>query len=390
MYNIVQPNKIYKSKKYNFIRILKPTISSWLVALLIFQAIAGVFFLPIKEVNAEAGIVGTSTLPETHQAIRTPLQKKTFYAQERYWAFYSSKNASDKAAIFFSTSIDGENWSSSTEVNTGFRIYAFEFSVWLDDNYVHLVYAPSQISGLLYYKRGTLGSDGTIDWLPSYQILPSTSDTISDPMIATDSNGCPFIVFGKFGTYQKEITILKASTTDGTWGTSTEWTFSISSTMVSQLVPLNNGKMYITYGWTGEKVYGRLYDGTNWSEEEIITDYDQRCSYMSWNTVATGDDVHLVYLAYNNGVLQLRYKERTYGVGWGTEELVYDNTVQNAIPVLSYASSTSDLYCFWTSSPRADHIFYKKYSASSSSWATSPTNWIADDLTGNDIITEQI
>jgi len=83
-------------------------------------------------------VVGTSTTG----AVPYPHQRKTFYANGRFWVFYS-----DGRNMVYRTSTDGSTWSSATTVRAA--INGSLFSVWFDGTYLHYAYA---YNSAIYYN----------------------------------------------------------------------------------------------------------------------------------------------------------------------------------------------------------------------------------------------
>jgi hypothetical protein len=71
----------------------------------------------------------------------------------------------------------------------------------------------------------------------------------------------------------------------------------------------------------------------------------------------------------------------------GPEPIIQSGFSGTSVPVLSIESN-GDLHLFWAGSPKADHIYYKKYSEGQ--WNTVATDWIdesVEKLTRNESLT---
>jgi len=314
----------------------------------------------------------------TSKATEYTFQRKTFYANGRYWVFYVDENY-----LRFKTSTDGSTWSSATSIHAIAYNDGYEFSVWFDGTYVHIayVYLVYGLEWTLFYRRGTPNSDGTITWSADDQeVYHGTSSVYYHiPMISVDSAGHAWIGVLYYNGSINSIypCVFKNANTDGTWSTADGFPYLLNSTADTGWgvipVPLTGGKVYVVYFRTKVRPAGRLYDGVNWGDEEIAADHEVnpwRPNCLS--AVGEGDNVHIVFNHYSS-TGQIYYNKRVYGSGWGSDVLVQDSVPSDTYPTLSIDSSSGDLYCFWVDS---DHVYYKKYDSSTGTWDATPTDWI--------------
>jgi hypothetical protein len=102
-----------------------------------------------------------------------------------------------------------------------------------------------------------------------------------------------------------------------------------------------------------------------------------------YSVVAEGDNIHLAFSATTDNI---RYRKRTYGVGWGDEATIQSmGGAWHVYPTLSLDPVTGTLYGFWGGTPTADHVYYKKCIAGT--WDANPTDWMnetTDHLAYND------
>jgi len=99
--------------------------------------------------------VGTTT---SSVASAAPNQRKIFFADTRFWFFYS-----DGTNEVWSTSLNGVTWSSTQVVRTGAPGHLI--SIWYDRPNNNIYYASTAASNTQFqYRFGTLNSDGTITW----------------------------------------------------------------------------------------------------------------------------------------------------------------------------------------------------------------------------------
>lgn len=102
-----------------------------------------------------------------------PYQRKAFYANGRFWVFYSDGNN-----LVYRTSTDGTTWSSATTVRAT-SYYGYYFSVWFDGAYVHYTCARGYMGEALFYRRGTPNADGTITWSTTEQQASEAVPTVT-------------------------------------------------------------------------------------------------------------------------------------------------------------------------------------------------------------------
>ncbi len=331
-------------------------------------------FLPlaiIPQVKANPATVGTST---TFNAVNFGWQRKGFYAEGLFWAFYyNGLNAG------WEFSADGTTWDGAF-TSIGECLDGPHFSVWFDGTYVH--YARYELPYDLYYRRGTPNADGTITWCAAEQLVYEGlgGNEYTHPCIAVDTNGYAWI-----GVYYNKPTgddfpvILKNANNDGTWALDFAYELSaVDSTYWRvTVVPLTYGKVYVVYCRRSQPPLGQLWDG-DWDagEESDLADYSMKSDY-GFSAVAIGDNVHFVYTKV--ATEQIRHNERVWGVGWNAADVLVQDDVSSVVPALSADPSEGDLYCFWTNIT-TDHVYYKKYS--SGVWDVGATDWIDESTDG--------
>jgi hypothetical protein len=318
-------------------------------------------------------VVGTST---SGTATDHSLQRKSFYANGRFWVFYS-----DGTNMVYRTSTDGSTWTAATTVKTNVY-YGYTFSVWFDGTYLHYAYASSSS---IYYRRGTPNSDGTITWSAVEQTVSTTYNTADYPVVSVDSNGYVWIGYKDYtGTYVYPY-VIKSGNNDGTWGTTPAgFPYQLSTIdntywMVS-IIPLTAGKMLAVYVYEKVTVKARRWTGSAWDTEVATTKLIEIGEYFS--AVAQGDDVHLTFLERIN--YNILYTKYVYSTNSFTAETTLATGNMYTPPVISIDPVLNDLYLFW---PNANnHIYYRKYNAGTDTWETA-VDWInesTDVLTGND------
>jgi hypothetical protein len=304
--------------------------------------------------------VGTSTWG---MATAYSYQRKTFYANGRYWVFYT-----DGTNLVYKTSLDGITWSDATIVRV--CAYGEYFSIWFDGTYFHYAYAELQ----LYYRRGTPNSDGSITWSADEQTVSTTYNKAYYPFVSVDTSGYVWIGYIDYGAAYHPY-VIKSGNNDGTWG-ATPAGFPYLLTAVTgaftvQVIPLTAGKMLAVYNKFQTPVKSKCWDGSSWGTEQSITSSTQ--DDYAYSAVAQGDDVHLVFLKVTS--YDIIYVKYTYDSdSWGAEATVQASATEDSYPSLSINTANNNLYCFWISSPTDNHVYYKKRAGIT--WDSDPTDWI--------------
>ena len=330
---------------------------------------------PVNDGQIDPSVVGTST---SAAALAYPHQRKDFYANGRFWVFWS-----DGTNLVYATSTDGATWSSATSVRA--CTSGLYFSVWFDGTYLHYAYAAG---GYIYYRRGTPNSDGTITWSAAEQTVATTYSKANYPMVAADSNGYVWIGYNDYDGTNHYPYVIKSGNNDGTWGTTpTGFPYKLSTTAASYWVatpvPLTSGKMLIVYAYDGSTVKAKKWDGSAWGSEVTTTSAAYYGIYHS--AVAQGDDVHLTFLKSTG--YDIIYVKYTYSTNsFGTETTLQATATSTSAPNICIDTATNNLYVFWAGYPTANHIYYRIYNASTSTWQTA-VDWITETaLSANDKI----
>jgi len=314
-------------------------------------------------------LVGTST---DYLAITFQYQRKSFRASGLFWVFYSNGTN-----MVYRTSSDGATWSAATTVRAAADGY--EFSIWFDGQYLHYAHA----SGVrLRYRRGFPKYDGSITWSTiNEQNLYDAWSGITKPFVSVDSNGYPWI--GYMNHYGFDICpfVNKCDQNNGTW--TSHSTYQLSTVIhywdVS-VIPLTDGKMYITYAFNGDTVKGRLWTGSMGGEE--TASFSSIRDSVQHSVVADpSNNVYLEFVTYIDPYCYIKSRKRTYSTGlWGSETTVKANIPYYAFPVLSIRDTT--LYCFWstktTNTPPgavAEHIYYQTSTDGGANWSAM-VDWI--------------
>jgi len=278
----------------------------------------------IREANATANsdnvftVVSSTTTGATFQ----PCQRKLFYAQNRYWLFYSNGTT-----MVYKTSTDGETWASHIAINVSYS--GTYFSV--KHNGTHIYYARAN-----YYRIGTTNADGTISWTAPEQEYSTVSTTVPD--VELDSLGYPWVICQN--SSGNRLCVTKSSSRNGTWVTASGFPIQLPVTGIhdAALIRLASQKMYLIFGGvTTSDLYGKLWNGASF---ETTVTIQEDITYASLHSaVAIGDAIHLVY--HRNNIACYRKYETG---AWGSETNLGSATTE---PVMA-TDNSAQLYVFWT------------------------------------------
>ena len=278
-------------------------------------------FLNAPRSAAEDPIVRSqisTTAASNGWSVNYPKQRKLFHMAGLLWVFYS-----DGINGVFRTSADGLSWSNPTLFAADGH-FGHRFGGWFDGTHFHYALCSSALGADVFYRRGLPQTNGTIAWSAPEQTAYDTpaNMNVMYPKLIVDSNGCPWISFMQLvyqvpNTPPYDAIVIKASTSDGTWTTGPGFPFTLVNKPVEGYpdpvaAPLTNGKTSWFYNAYvgGAYVYAsRLWNGTAWESEEIVV--NPGSPYSFFNSVADGDDVHVVH-----GAGTIYYQKHTAGAGW--------------------------------------------------------------------------
>ena len=232
--------------------------------------------LPAGQFSIDPTTIGTST---TNSATQYNFQRKVFFCQTRYWAFYS-----DGSNIVWSTSTDGSSWSGPTNVRVGGT--GEKFSTWNDCANSKVYYAIAASTTTFQHRAGTLNSDGTISWDYAEVSITGSFGTEREPTIAEDTSSILWIAFvsyktgGSKGDYLEVWKCTISGTNCGTgsnWATMAPFPLQLNAASAAtvhgpQILPLTSGKLSLMYtkGATGGSgIVMRTYTGSAWNAEVI-------------------------------------------------------------------------------------------------------------------------
>jgi len=288
-------------------------------------------------------------------ALHAPMQTKTFFASGRYWVIYeSTSNGGDNV---FSSSTDGVTWTAPTDL----QIQGVQSGVGISVcNVNSTIYWADSYDSNVFFRQGTLNSDGTITWAAAVQTaytIPTGNGTQTVwgglfPTIAVNSNGQPYIAFtvetnNNGGHYSYNNTITASSNTNGIWSTMAGFPYmfsSMTSDTYSSLESLANGDVYLAfYTSMGSNTHmnGYLINGSSLGSIETFA----LNNTLYYSMTSYGNNIYLLFTNATDN--SLYFTTRTYGVGWNTAIQFETSTLYSSYAELSVDSSNGNLYAFY-------------------------------------------
>jgi hypothetical protein len=147
-------------------------------------------------------------------------------------------------------------------------------------------------------------------------------------------------------------------------------------------LPLTSNKVYCVYYQQipeigGDVVRGKLYDGSNWGNEEVCsTSNVDGHGFQKFTAVAIGDNVYVAFT--KQGSYDAIFNVRTYGVGWGNESTIFSGITHYNTPCLSV--NGTGLVCFWLNAT-SKLVLYKNWT-SGSGWDANATTLVDESAGG--------
>ncbi|MCX6655511.1 MAG: DNRLRE domain-containing protein, partial [Candidatus Bathyarchaeota archaeon] len=320
------------------------------------------------------GVGKISDVATTH-AFRMPTQHRSFYAQGRYWVFYTINDSG--TGTFYRTSLDGITWTPPSEFSSYAHLAGF--SLWNNNTHIDYVAGYGNNEGLRY-RSGYLNSNGTITWITSEsQISETIGKNYCDEIITHDTEGYPWITAmnGTCIVGENNATIFKSSLKNGSWQTDTGFPYSVDESLTARdVLPkpilLDNGQIYIIAAQSStlssNKVYGILWNGSTFTYENVSTSNVSIDYFGEFSAVSYGNDVYLVFTNLSSDIV---YQKRTWGSGWSSEISLNKSTATFVSPVIS-SDDWGNLYVIWSGGIENERtgstFFYRKFYQSNSTW----------------------
>jgi len=236
----------------------------------------------------------------------------------------------------------------------------------------------------------------------AYSTLNMPENGIYFPNITVDSQGYPWIGFGRTGgtltgSYKNVYPyVAKGNANDGTWTfrlctirkLSTTPQYGIAPVAIAWRVcpvPLTAGKIRVVF--VGSGVQSQLWDGSNWTTQTPPSISFQ--SRDSFSVISDGDDTILGILeatTYNIKIIK-----HTYGVGWDADYTILQaSTTSTSFPVL-VLEITGKFKVFWATGATtvSGTIYYRTVIGwvigDQITWITEPND--PGYLTANNLLT---
>jgi uncharacterized repeat protein (TIGR01451 family) len=330
-------------KKYSF--------WSWVI-LGIISLTFGIAALPDETKAAAPGSQITTSTTNTAQTLS--FQRKSFFAQGRFWVFYASP-----PNISFRTSTDGISWSAAGTLRSGGLTSGDQFSVWSDGTSIYYAFTTGAAGAPIYFRKGSLNAAGTISWVNGEvtAVAGAAGVNYNLPSIAVDTTGRAWIGYRRVQGGTTSPMIARNNNTNGTWANAPGFPFNLGFNAAAWAVapvPLDSGGMVAVYCTVGQVIRGRSWNGSAWVGGFATT---QASSWLHFSVVGSGEDVHLAFLNTSQ-ILYCRYN-------------ITANSLSSEVPLVSGVTSTTapvlsidpfgDVHLFWANSS-SERIFYKQYS----------------------------
>lgn len=277
-------------------------------------------------------------------------QRRIIYGSGLFWLFYYDASA----RLVYRTSPDGVTWSAPTVYSSSFVTY----SIFNKASTIHITYTGEQATKPLYYRQGTLNTNGTITWGTEIAITVSATNHYESPVVVLDSNSIPWVAYHYYtGPGTGGIYVVQATDATGaTWGTLTLIESGYGAP--PGLVALSSGQMYIIYLLSALR--GAYYNGSSWGSPITIDANGNNHSELVISDV--------IYLLYSAGLANAVYFNTwTVSGGWGTPFSV--DTASNG--TVSLGRDYSKLYAYWQRPTSVPYVLYQRqYTLSSKTWAS--------------------
>ena len=280
-------------------------------------------------------------------AVNSSGVRMSFYAAGLIWLFYISNSGTLEGYLLYSTAplVASPTFSTPAIALNMAEQYSPIYSISFDGTYFYAAYDTTENGGVSYelrFRRGTPNPDGSITWSNLVQLVDG-SFMGGPPMVATDSNGHPWIQ-----TYGSKV--YASSTSDGTWLSASG--FPVSSTY-DLIAPLSSLKMALAsvggsiQTWSGSSAIGGagVPDIAPGAPMQIVSVGDTVYAFMNGGPA--------LYLNWYNG--------DTFT--WQPTSLLVDNVGTPGRPYsMSYDANTNKLFLIYpNSSVSPTGLVYRKF-----------------------------
>jgi hypothetical protein len=296
-------------------------------------------------------------------------QIKLVYCNGRYWIVTPTQTGAKY--VCYSSSIDGTTWSTPTTISTTkYMQYGEDMSIATDGTYLHFVYTEGINDTNVYYRRGLANADGTVTWTSEQTAVAYVANSMYRPTIAVDSNGYPWITYGKAGNEFGWVTT--SSTNNGTWTTKAGFPYNFPNGsmfwMRPKILTLSSGKMYLlNTEWDLAAIpKGISWNGTAWGiSEDILTETipAENGFIPSYSATVCND---IVYFAWVDSTNRLKVVERSVAGTWSSISTI--TTGLNNTTVTQLTAVGDSVYLMWID-PTSKYIIYLARKTSDGDWS---------------------
>jgi len=281
----------------------------------------------------------------------------------RYWMMYYNYNGTVYNLVW-SSSPDGKAWSyggilreNTTQPGAGWTYWQLEQRSLV--SYCHIQFGNERVNSGLYYRRGLLSSNGSIN-LGSWQTVVScpANHRLAYEGIAISPSGHVWMGYevGPNGDYDSGyINITMSNATDGTWTTHPSYPQQfydcVGAIAEAQVYCTTDYSCHIVYTPSSNasvknNVQSRLIIGnvlqaaTNASDTPILEARFFSCAMDAYG------NLHLVYKNYSNHINYCKYNTTTWNVR--DKKLGY-SSYPASYPVIGTHVSANETYVNWIS-----------------------------------------
>lgn len=385
----------------------KNKITALLIALLVFEALAGVVTALINATPfADAAVVVIEGLPSTDGPSHTAGGSQTVFISDLVG--YKFFRSSGGACQYRKTSNSGASWGSPVSVDT--QTDCIGVAVWYDQwtpgdtgTTIHIVTMDTSDDDLFYNALNTTGDVLASSTARAVEAVGTTNATYASnanrPAITKGTDGVIYV--GADDATGTGTTIRQCSnncTITANWsdagtppqGNADSW---------SMYMPLSGGDIMLVNRSTGNLLRYSVWDGSIWSGFQNIDASAVRGTIYDVNMAMTMDrDNYTIYLAYvtdANDFITADHDVRTAvysGGSWSSTTAVVTNSSRGIHQVaVARDENTGYIYLAYTARPTigtaSANVYWHVSTTSMSSWGpeNGPLNTTAGDLYAIDV-----
>jgi hypothetical protein len=328
------------------------------------------------------------------ESTRYPFQRKGFYTRGYHFAFYYASNK-----IYWRRSADGDTWGSATDITPSGETptEGAEIAVWLDRHeepahHPYIVYADHDTDSPIYFRRGTVDSNGDLTWDAVWQTAVALAVGVSYrnlTICVDDTNGYPFISYTQTiradPSSDSRPRVTHSQQMDGTWSTFAGFPDIMNATndesWVCVVVPYNGVYVMAVYARDSDPIRYDIYNITaeTWAgETATVVTMGSDATKMSVTSQRAGKmaaqprRVHIAFCYTDENLNHISIDDG--GVTGPT--LIYSSALAMgpSISTRIYGEAVNNyrtLYVFWTTitdEPTADYVCYKKSVNDGANW----------------------